>query len=109
MKKQIQQTPTDPLEQMMSAVVEGFKHTAGAIQDLRNQQAALGQRQEQQARAAYQGMTGSGKSRYAAALVAIENEVNPRGAQTRAAATLGITPGRMSQLLSSEKNRNNGK
>jgi hypothetical protein len=64
---------------------------------------------QQQARAAYQGMTGSGKSRYATELVKIESAQNPRGAQARVSETLGVTPGRVTQLLNSDKNRKNGK
>ncbi|ATE62933.1 hypothetical protein CCZ27_23000 (plasmid) [Thauera sinica] len=93
----------------MTTVVQGFKMTTEAIQDLRTQQASLEQKLQQQARAAYHGMTGSGKSRYATELVKIESEHNPRGAQARVAETLGVTPGRVTQLLNSDKNRKNGK
>ncbi|WP_205125733.1 hypothetical protein [Pseudoalteromonas sp. A757] len=103
------QTPTDPLEKVMEAMVTGFKHTSEAIQNLRDQQADLEKRQKQQAKAAYQGMTGSGKSRYVAELVEIEKENGERGAQARVAETLEITPGRVTQLLKSDKNRKNGK
>lgn len=99
----------DPLEKVMEAMVTGFKHTTEAIQDLRDQQAELEKRQKQQAKAAYHGMTGSGKSRYAAELVEIEKEIDPRGAQARVAETLDVTPGRITQLLKSDKNRKNGK
>lgn len=109
MAKQPQPVQPDPLEQVMTTVVQGFKMTTEAIQDLRVQQASLEQKLQQQARAAYHGMTGSGKSRYAEELVKIESEQNPRGAQARVAETLGITPGRVTQLLTSDKNRKNGK
>ena len=99
----------DPLEQVMATVIQAFKVTTEAIQDLRDQQANLNQKLQQQARAAYQGMTGSGKSRYVAELVKIESETNPRGAQARVAEALGVTPGRITQVLNSEKNRKNGK
>ena len=58
----------DPLEQVMATVIQAFKVTTEAIQDLRDQQANLNQKLQQQARAAYQGMIGSGKSRYVAEL-----------------------------------------
>ncbi|MFC5771006.1 hypothetical protein [Thauera sinica] len=109
MPKQPASVPPDPLEQVMTTVVQGFKMTTEAIQDLRTQQASLEQKLQQQARAAYHGMTGSGKSRYATELVKIESEHNPRGAQARVAETLGVTPGRVTQLLNSDKNRKNGK
>jgi hypothetical protein len=109
MAKQPQSSPLDPLEQVMSTVVQGFKMTTSSIQELKTQTAKLEQKLHQQARAAYHGMTGSGKSRYTAELVKIESESNPRGAQARVADTLGVTPGRVTQLLSSEKNRKNGK
>lgn len=99
----------DPLEQVMVTVVQGFKMTTDAIQALRTQQANLEQKLQQQARAAYHGMTGSGKSRYAMELVKIESAHNSRGAQARVAETLGVTPGRITQLLNSDKNRKNGK
>lgn len=99
----------DPLQQVMATVVEGFKHTTVAIQQLRERQAKLEEQQRQQARAVYHGMTGSGKSRYASELVKIEREKDPRGAQSRVAQLLDVTPGRVTQLLSSDKNRKNGK
>lgn len=109
MAKQTQPTQFDPLEQVMTTVVQGFKMTTTAIQELRDKQVGLEQKLEQQARAAYHGMTGSGKSRYTSELVKIESEHNPRGAQARVAETLGVSPGRITQLLTSEKNRKNGK
>lgn len=99
----------DPLQQVMATVVEGFKHTTAAIGQLREKQVELEEQQKQQARAAYHGMTGSGKSRYASELVKIEREKDPRGAQSRVAQLLDVTPGRITQLLSSDKNRKNGK
>lgn len=99
----------DPLEQVMAIVIEGFKKTTESIQDLRAQQVELELKQKQQAKAAYHGMTGSGKSRYVAKLVEIEKANNPRGAQTRVAETLELSTGRITQLLQSEKNRKNGK
>lgn len=102
------QTP-DPLEQVMTIVVEGFKKTTESIHALRNQQAELELKLQQQAQAAYHGMTGSGKSRYVAELVEIEKANNPRGAQARVAQTLKLSDGRITQLLKSDKNRANGK
>lgn len=99
----------DPLEQIMSTVVAGFKMTTDAIQDLKTQQVALEKKQQQQAKAAYHGMTGSGKARYVAELVKIEKENTPRGAQARVAETIEVSPGRITQLLKSDKNRKNGK
>jgi hypothetical protein len=99
----------DPLEQVMKVVVEGFKHTTRAIQDLRDKQAQLEKQQMEQAKAAYHGMTGSGKSRYVGKLVEIERSKDEKGAQARVAGILGVTPGRISQVLNSEKNRKNGK
>ena len=95
----------DPLEQVMATVIQGFQMTTASIQELRDQQASLEQRLQQQARAVYHGMTGSGKSRYTSELVKIESEHNPRGAQARVAETLGVSPGRITQLLNSDKNR----
>lgn len=99
----------DPLEALMETMVTGFKHTTDAIQQLRDQQAELEKSQKQQAKAVYQGMTGNGKSRYTAELVKIEKEKEPRGAQARVAETLDVTASRITQLLKSDKNRQNGK
>lgn len=99
----------DPLQIMMATVLNGFALSAQAIQDLRDRQTELEKKQRQQAQAAYQGMTGSGKSRYVTELVEIEKKVSPTGAQARVADALGLTPGRISQLLKSDKNRRNGK
>jgi predicted alpha/beta-fold hydrolase len=92
----------DPLESMMAMMVEGFRATTTEIQTMKT-------KQKQQAVAAYHGMTGSGKSRYVSKLVEIEAAQEPRGAQARVADTLDLSEGRISQLLSSEKNRKNGK
>jgi len=92
----------DPLENMMAMMVEGFRATTTEIQ-------ALKAKQKQHAIAAYQGMTGSGKSRYVAKLVEIEAAQESRGAQARVAETLDLSEGRISQLVSSDKNRKNGK
>lgn len=99
----------DPLEQVMQTVVAGFKKTTEAIQDLRVRQEKLEQQQKLQAKAAYHGMTGSGKSRYVTQLVNIEKDNESWGAQARVAAMLDVTPGRITQLLKSDKNRKNGK
>lgn len=109
MSRQIKTPTPDPLEQVMALVLEGFKKTTEAIYDLREQQAALQEQQQQQARAVYQGMTGSGKSRYVTQLVEFEKQKDPRGAQARVAATLDLSPGRITQLVTSDKNRANGK
>lgn len=109
MAKPVSTTSADPLEQVMETVVQGFKMTTAAIHELREQQTSLEIKLQQQARAAYHGMSGSGKSRYTAELVKIESSNNPRGAQARVAETLGVTPGRITQLLTSDKNRKNGK
>lgn len=95
-------TATDPLENMMAMMVEGFRATTTEIQ-------AMKARQKEQAIAAYHGMTGSGKSRYVSKLVEIEATQEQRGAQSRVANMLDLSEGRISQLLSSEKNRRNGK
>lgn len=99
----------DPLEQVMAVVVEGFKKTTEAIQSLRDQQAELAEQQKQYTKAAYHGMTGSGKSRFVSELVAIERAKDPRGAQSRVADLIEVSEGRISQLLNSDKNRKNGK
>lgn len=102
----------DPLEQIMATVVLGFQQTTDAIKSLKVKQDALELQQKEQAKAAYHGMTGSGKSRYVAKLVEIEKQKDPsntRGAQKRVADTIGISAPRVTQLLNSDKNRKNGK
>lgn len=95
-------TAPDPLENMMSMMVEGFRATTTEIQ-------ALKARQKEQAIAAYHGMTGNGKSRYVSKLVEMEAAQGARGAQSRVADMLDLSEGRISQLLNSDKNRKNGK
>jgi hypothetical protein len=103
----------DPFEAMMKNTIEGFKHTTQAIQDLRAKHEKLEQKLErklqEQAQAAYDGMTASGKSRFTARLVEIEEKTDKKGAKARVAETLNVSPARISQLLRSEKNRKNGK
>jgi hypothetical protein len=99
----------DPLEHIMTTVIAGFQQTTDAIKELKAQQEALESQQKEQARAVYQGMTGSGKSRYVAELVNIEKQKDPRGAQARVADTLNVSSARVTQLLKSDKNRKNGK
>lgn len=93
----------------MATVLTGFQQTAEELRKLRNQTVALEQKQKMQARAAYQGMTGSGKSRYAAELERLEVQIDAYGARARVADTLGVSPSRVTQLLNSDKNRKNGK
>ena len=98
MKKQ----NTDPLENLMSVVIQGFQKTTDAIRDLQD-------KQQQQSKATYDGMTGSGKSRYVAKLVEIEKIEEEKGAQARVARMLDLSPSRITQLIKSNKNRRNGK
>jgi len=105
----MQNNDLDPLKQIMKTVVDGFQQTTNEIKKLQDKQSALEAQQKQQAKAVYSGMTGSGKSRYVASLVEIEKSNNERGAQARVAETLDLTPGRINQLLKSDKNRKNGK
>ncbi|WP_139110861.1 hypothetical protein [Acidithiobacillus thiooxidans] len=93
---------TDPLENMMSIMLESFRATTAEIQVMKAQQKG-------QAIAIYNGMTGGGKSRYVSKLVEIEAAQEPRGAQSRVADMLDLSEGRISQLLTSEKNRKNGR
>ncbi|WP_200182645.1 hypothetical protein [Ectothiorhodospira mobilis] len=95
-------TAADPLENMMAMMLEGFRATTTEIQEMKT-------KQKEHAIAVYHGMTGSGKSRYVSKLVEIEATQEPRGAQSRVADMLDLSEGRISQLLSSEKNRKNGK
>ncbi|WP_445286522.1 hypothetical protein [Variovorax atrisoli] len=109
MSRKDQDPNVDPLKLMMENMLEGFQRTTDAINALREKQAKLESQQKQQARAAYQGMTGSGKSRYVNELVKIEAAIDARGAQARVAELLELSPPRISQLIRSDKNRANGK
>ena len=100
------QTP-DPLQQVMATVVAGFQQTTAIIQQVQQQ---LQQQLQNQTRAAYSGMTASGRTRFVGSLVQQEIEANgERGAQARVANTLNLTPGRVSQLVNSPRNRENGR
>jgi len=98
----------DPMTQMMDITWEGFKRVGEQIREIRTEQALSQHRLHQVARAAYNGATGSGKARLVSSLVQ-EEQVNGPGAQARVADMLKLTPGRISQLLKSDKNRRNGK
>lgn len=112
----LNQTP-DPLQQVMATVIAGFQQTTEIIQQvqqqqqqLQRQQDSLQQQLQNQTRAAYSGMTASGRTRFVSSLV--EQEVKAkgeRGAQARVANTLDLTPGRVSQLVNSSRNRENGR
>lgn len=86
----------DPIEALKDATMIGFNHVQEALEHVREVQG-------QQARATYKGLTSSGKSRYVASLT---EEV---GSQAGVAKMLNLTPGRINQLVKSEKNRKNGK
>ncbi|MFT6790783.1 MAG: hypothetical protein ACJAVX_004206 [Pseudoalteromonas rhizosphaerae] len=103
------QPEQDPLKQIMSTIINGFQQTTDAIQNLKQEQATLAKKQQQQAKAAYHGMTGSGKARYVTKLVEIEKQTEPRGAQARVAQIIEVSPSRITQLITSDKNRKNGK
>jgi hypothetical protein len=96
------QTTSNPIEQLLPIILQAFTKTAEEIRRLDEQQ-------RQYAKAAYHGMTGSGKARYVSELVAIERENGSKGAQSRVADLLGVTGGRISQLVTSDLNRKNGK
>lgn len=81
---------------MMDVTLQGFQKVKEALD-------ALEEIQTTQARATYSGLTGSGKSRYVQAMV------DAVGSQAKVADMLDLSPGRISQLVKSEKNRKNGK
>lgn len=89
-------TNEDPSEMMMAVTLEGFKQAKAAMDAIKGNQT-------NQARATYSALTSSGKSRYVASLA------ETSGSQAEVAELLNLTPGRISQLVKSEKNRKNGK
>lgn len=86
----------DVIRALTEVTIKGFEQVAQVLDDLREAQGKA-------VRATYNGLTSSGKSRYVASLV---EEV---GSQAEVSRMLNITPGRVSQLMKSEKNRKNGK
>lgn len=86
----------DPAILMMEATLQGFAQAKAAMDQMKETQQAV-------AIATYKGMTSSGKSRYVAELV------QTLGSQSEAAGFLKLTPGRISQLVGSEKNKANGR
>lgn len=103
-------SPNEATEMIMSTVISGFRHVTNKLLEIEATQKEMREQQQKFAQAAYQGMTGSGKSRYVATLVSMEEEAGrQRGAKARVAKTLDLTPGRITQLLNSDKNRKNGK
>jgi len=85
----------DPSLKMMEVTLEGFKQAKIAMD-------AIKENQTNQARATYTGLTSSGKSRYVSSLV------ETSGSQIEVAELLDLSKGRISQLVRSERNRNNG-
>lgn len=106
-------SPNEVPEMIMQTVLAGFQAVTQRLEAIEASHAKerdkAREEHQQHARATYQGMTGSGKSRYVAAMVDLERKNGERGAQARVAKTLDLTPGRIAQLLSSDKNRKNGK
>ncbi len=86
----------DPSVLMMNATLQGFTQAKAAMDQLKERQQAV-------AIATYKGMTSNGKSRYVSELV------TALGSQSEAATFLRLSPGRISQVIGSSKNRKNGK
>lgn len=86
----------DPATAMMEATMEGFRQVKIAID-------AVQEAQKIQARATYKGLTGHGKARY------VNELVQAHGSQVQVANLLDLSPGRINQLVHSEKNLRNGK
>ena len=91
-----QKSEIDAIRALTEVTIKGFEQVAQALVDMREAQGKV-------VRATYNGLTSSGKYRYVASLV---EEV---GSQAEVSRMLNITPGRVSQLMKSEKNRKNGK
>jgi hypothetical protein len=90
------QAKTDPVDALMQATLDGFKQVNEVVKIVRQEQKIL-------TKATYDGLTGSGKARFVTQLV------DAYGSQNEVAKTLDLTAGRISQLVNSEKNKQNGK
>lgn len=90
------QPKVDVVELLMKANTDNVENMNKMIVALRQEQQVL-------AKATYSGLTGSGKARFVTKLV------DAYGSQQQVAKTLDLTPGRISQLVNSEKNKQNGK
>jgi hypothetical protein len=77
--------------------------TLKGIEEARKTADATQKAQRIQAKATYDGLTSGGKSRF------VNNLTEAYGSQARVADELDLSPGRISQLVNSEKNRKNGK
>ena len=84
----------DPIDALKDVTMAGFGKVHEALTHMKEVQS-------QQARATYQGLTSSGKSRYVAALV------DEAGSQAEVGRMLKLPPGRINHLVKSEKNRKN--
>ncbi len=104
-----QPSQADAMDAMFQTMTSCFKQTTDAIRELEKRQEMLEADRSRDLRCTYKAVTGSGKSRLVASFVAEEEQHNPRGARAKAAEAFGISRGRVSQLLNSDKNRNNGK
>ena len=80
---------------IMDATLEGFRQVKVALE-------AVQEAQKVHAKATYQALTSSGKSRYVTELV------DAYGSQAQVAKLLDLSPGRICQVIKSEKNRSNG-
>jgi hypothetical protein len=90
------QASKDPVESLMYATLDSFKHVNEVIKSVREDHKVLAQ-------ATYNGLTGSGKTRF------VSDMVEAYGSQARVAQMLELSPGRISQLVNSDKNKKNGK
>lgn len=100
----------NPLQQIMDVTIQGFAKVTEALgevqaeqQRLRDEQVRMAKQHRDVSIANYKAHTSSGKARMATELVQVF------GSQAGAAEYLGLTKGRISQLVNSEKNRKNGR
>lgn len=100
----------NPLDMIMDVTMQGFAQVKQAIgevqaeqQRLRDEQVRMAKQSREITIANYKAHTASGKARMANELVQVF------GSQTGAAEYLGLTKGRISQLVNSDKNRKNGR
>ena len=100
----------NPLQQVMDVTIQGFAKATEALaevhaehQRLRDEQVRMAKQHRDVSIANYKAHTSSGKARMATELVQVF------GSQAGAAEYLGLTKGRICQLVNSDKNRKNGR
>lgn len=90
---------TQSIDPLIQTAIQDYERFTRDIQRLRDQQVAIENDRNQRIQAVYHGLAGDAKVRLVRMLVEVEQEHEPHGAKARIATILGLSPGRITQLL----------